>query len=49
MDWWIWVVIGLAVLAAVASSVVAVQARRRSGDVIAGGTRPRGGRKGRQT
>ncbi|MEV1054502.1 hypothetical protein [Streptomyces sp. NPDC049887] len=49
MDWWIWVVIGLAVLAAAAVSVVAVQARRRSGDVIAGGTRTRGGRRGRQT
>ncbi|MFI1472418.1 hypothetical protein [Streptomyces wuyuanensis] len=49
MDWWIWVIIGLALLAAVASSVVAVQASRRSGDVIAGGTRTRGGRKGRQT
>ncbi|MDI9885097.1 hypothetical protein QMZ92_11995 [Streptomyces sp. HNM0645] len=46
MDWWIWVVIGLVVLAAVASSVVGLQARRRSGDVIAGGTRARGGRKG---
>ncbi|GFH34575.1 hypothetical protein [Streptomyces pacificus] len=49
MDWWIWLIIALAVLAAVASSVVALQARRRSGSVIVAGRRSQAGRKGGRT
>ncbi|WP_179499979.1 hypothetical protein [Streptomyces sp. WZ.A104] len=46
MDWWLWVVIVLAVLALGAVSLLGVQARRRSGGVIAGGRHhPRGGKK----
>ncbi|MDF9813723.1 hypothetical protein [Streptomyces sp. SPB162] len=35
MDWWIWIVIVVAVLAVLVGSAVGVQARRRSGGVIA--------------
>lgn len=37
MEWWTWLIIALAILAAVAIGVVALQARRRSGGVIAQG------------
>lgn len=47
MEWWIWLIMALAILAAVALCIVAIQARRRSGGVIAQGRRApgRGGQK----
>ncbi|AYV26460.1 hypothetical protein EES41_06960 [Streptomyces sp. ADI95-16] len=44
MDWWVWIVIALALLAVLAGSFLAVQARRRGGGVIVAGKRPRGGK-----
>ncbi len=45
MDWWLWVLIALAILAMCTVTLLRVQARRRSGGVIAGGRRhPRGGK-----
>lgn len=43
MEWWTWLIIALAVLAAVTVGIVALQARRRSGGVIAQGRRSPGG------
>ncbi|MBN0042791.1 hypothetical protein JS756_01415 [Streptomyces actuosus] len=43
MAWWIWLVIAVAIVVGVAASLMSVQARRRSGGVIAQGRRPRGG------
>lgn len=43
MEWWIWLVIVLAVVALCAVSALAIQARRRSGGVIAGRRPPRDG------
>ncbi|WP_338672484.1 hypothetical protein V1460_05520 [Streptomyces sp. SCSIO 30461] len=37
MEWWVWLVLALAVLALLAFSALTVQARRRRGGVIAGG------------
>ncbi|MBB6415442.1 hypothetical protein ACIBQ5_24975 [Streptomyces massasporeus] len=45
MDWWLWVVIALAVVALCAVSLLGVQARRRGGGVIAGGEHHPHGRK----
>lgn len=36
MDWWGWLIVVLVVLAILVGAVLAVQARRRRGDVIAG-------------
>jgi hypothetical protein len=44
MDWWMWVLLALVVLAVLAGLVLYVQARRRSGGVISGGP----GRRGRR-
>ncbi|WP_374984729.1 hypothetical protein [Streptomyces fradiae] len=35
MDWWIWLIIGVVILMAVAGAVLMGQARRRRGGVIA--------------
>ncbi|WP_167377647.1 hypothetical protein [Streptomyces malaysiense] len=43
MEWWIWLVIALAAAAALAVCLLSVQARRRSGGVIAQGPGPRAG------
>ncbi|WP_215447924.1 hypothetical protein [Streptomyces sp. ATCC 21386] len=43
MEWWSWLVIGLAILAVVAALGVALRVRSRSGGVIAQGRRPPGG------
>ncbi|MER8225162.1 hypothetical protein ABTZ58_32240 [Streptomyces sp. NPDC094143] len=42
MAWWVWLVIVVAALAAVTAGTLAVQARRRSGTVIAVRRRPGG-------
>lgn len=42
MEWWSWLIVALAILAAVAVCVAVLQARRRSGGVIAQGRRPPG-------
>ncbi|MFD7246927.1 hypothetical protein [Streptomyces massasporeus] len=42
MAWWIWLVVVIAVLVAVAAVTLAVQAGRRSGTVIAVRRRPGG-------
>lgn len=46
MEWWVWLVIILAVLALLTFSTLGVQARRRSGTVIASGRKSRGKRGG---
>ncbi|WP_432044060.1 hypothetical protein [Streptomyces cadmiisoli] len=43
MDWWIWLVIVLVIVVLFAGSALRIQARRRSGGVIAGKGAPRGG------
>ncbi|GAB3003177.1 hypothetical protein GCM10023080_081100 [Streptomyces pseudoechinosporeus] len=43
MEWWIWLIIAVAIAVAAAASLVSLQARRRSGGVIAQGRRPRRG------
>ncbi|SDN40239.1 hypothetical protein [Streptomyces wuyuanensis] len=48
MEWWIWLIIAVTVLAVAASSAVALQAWRRSGGVIAGG-KPQTGKRGGTT
>jgi ABC-type Fe3+ transport system permease subunit len=45
MDWWLWVLLVVIVVAVLAGALAWVQARRRSGGVIAAG-RGRGGRRG---
>lgn len=35
MDWWVWLILVLAVLAVLLGGFLAVQAKRRSGGVIA--------------
>ncbi|MDJ0342310.1 hypothetical protein QMK19_21475 [Streptomyces sp. H10-C2] len=50
MDWWVWIVVAVAVLLMLAGSAARVQARRRSGGVIAvrrGGSHVRRTGKGR--
>ncbi|MEU8523327.1 hypothetical protein [Streptomyces sp. NBC_01216] len=44
MDWWIWLIVAVAVVVVLTASALAVQARRRTGGVIAGGRRPRRGK-----
>ena len=42
MDWWVWLIIALVAVVVLAGGFLAVQAKRRSGGVIArkdGGTR----------
>lgn len=46
MDWWIWLIIGVAILALASIAVLVVQARRRAGGVIADGT-AHAGRRGK--
>lgn len=45
MEWWIWLIIAVAAVALVVASLMSMQARRRSGGVIAQGRPrpPRGG------
>jgi hypothetical protein len=46
MEWWHWLIVALVVLAVLAGLVLAIQARRRSGGVIASGGRGRRGNRG---
>lgn len=43
MEWWTWLIIALVIVLVGAVSFVSLQARRRSGGVIAQGRRPRRG------
>jgi uncharacterized membrane protein len=45
MQWWGWVILVLAVLVVLFVAFLTIQARRRSGGVIAGGRRGRRGRR----
>ena len=42
--WWVWLIVALVVLVLVGLSALLVQARRRSGGVIAAKGRPSGGK-----
>ncbi|MFE3850521.1 hypothetical protein ACFXPN_05170 [Streptomyces griseorubiginosus] len=40
MEWWTWLIITVVVFTAMATALVSLQAKRRSGGVIAQGRRP---------